>query len=353
MKKYEDFVNTLPTKALLKLEEERMIYKHPAFLAFSKDDDWDIAYFKISDTEACAVVVGDKDTILNEVVSRKGGSPYTVRMVYVLQYNNSYRTIKVPDTIWSICGVENFKWNYEYTPFHFNNNPYFTDEERWLFSKDGKDLIYGCYIADVGSELKDIETIHCLTRSNPDAVHTLHIPASVKKINRIDGKFSDVTFDGTLPEIAEKAFENAEFDNVAVLTPKSESSVESIAALMRVPLIYSKKCERRRRSEEYILFAKHEPTGAIPKGKGYIALTNANFECDGDPIFINTKWIATYCPKIYRKSDGYVNGSVVLIGLCEGKQEQCAVKYAVYETPEDIEWKIVAVQMRDMECAKV
>lgn len=341
MIEYDDYLAQLPLGESL---NKTRIERHPLFISFNDSAHWNVAYFKINESDACAVVTSDQ---FEDVKLEKSIGPYTLRLVYLM---SSRSAVHVPETVWSLYGAENWGNQYD-SPFVFEDadsmafmagkgNPYFTFVELsrnvyWLCSADGKDLIYGIMDGNVDSKLKGVETIHSIRQLHHglDAakITSLSIPASVEKVKRIDGDFTDVTFEGVLPMFSAEALHHAKFDSVRVLTPSDRSPRESVAVL------------KRRRFEENLLFATHELTDATPKSKGYIALTNACFESDGQTLLVNTPWIATISPRTFMRSDGVVNGSVVLIGLKEGRQEN-GVAYDVYESPEIIDEKIAAVQ---------
>lgn len=336
MRHYDDYLAQLPLNTIYDGNQpfvSGVIEKHPLFLAFNSDGS--IAYFKIDETDACAVVIRGSYRY-SKLVKEFGA--YTLRVVYLL---NSNKSVIIPDTVWSLYGSEN--WPVDSPPFRFEEeNPYFNfvenDEEKksiWLYSTDGEDLIFGLSYSNWDSRLEGVKTIHHVRQLhqavNRKAMFPLSIPASVKEIKKLEGLFTEVTFQGALPKFAETAFDNAKFDLIKVLTT---FDIDQIGSVLRI---------KRSVSEDKLLFVTHELTDARPKSKGYIALTNAHLEDDGHPLFVNTSWIATISPRAFMRSDGVVNGSVVLIGLKEGRQEN-GVAYDVYESPEIIDEKIAAVQ---------
>ena len=354
MKNYDDYLAQLPLDALTQITKfnkgfrKERIEKHPWFISFDDDSSLNVAYFKINDSEACAVVISfeyDNRYIRLE----KEINAYTLRLVYFSSSIGHH--VFIPETVWSIYGAEN--WTSKYgSPFVFEDgesqhfmrgtgSPYFKfiefDKHKnifWLCSADGEDVIYGVCDGNIDSRLEGVKTIHSIRQLNKGCdsakITSLSIPASVQRIKKLHGDFTDVTFEGVLPDFCEESLKDANFNLVKVLTPFDMSPRESIDILLR-------------NRKDKVLFAAHALTQKVPKSKGYIALTNARFDCDGQTILVNTPWIATVCPKSYSRSDGDVNGSVVLIGLKDSRQEYC-VAYDVYESPEIIEGKIIDTQ---------
>lgn len=364
MKNYDYYLAQLPLSTLASISRFNQdivikeIKKHALFISFDDDSSTNVAYFKINDSEACAVIInfkykdnsriGEKNSILLEEKIHT----YTLRMVYLLLSSTS-NYVYIPETVWSIYGAEN--WTNQYwPPFVFENgiNPrwmkgkgsqYFKfiefDSDKqiyWLCSADGEDVIYGVCDGNIDSKLDGVKTIHCIRQLHrgSDSVKkmSLSIPASVEKIKKIEGNFTEVTFEGVLPELCEESLKEVKFNLAKVLTPFDMSAKKSVDILLGDRL------------KEKILFAAHSLTQKVPANKGYIALTNARYDCDGQTILVNTPWIATICPKSYSRSDGEVKGSVVMIGLKDGRQE-FGVAYDVYESPEVIEGKIVNAQL--------
>ena len=347
MKNYDDYLAQLPLGAYINKGE---LEGHPKFISFDDDSSWNVAYFKIDETDACAVIISNDSKEDNCIRLKKEINTYTLRLVYLLSsLSRSY--VFIPETVWSIYGAENWTNNY-WPPFVFENedhprymegngSQYFKYIEfdyhkdiYWLCSADGEDVIYGVSDGNIDSKLNGVKTVHHIRQRNRGSdsakISSLTIPASVKSIKKLHGDFTDVTFEGVLPELCSESIKDATFNLVKVFTPYDMSSRESIDILLR--------------KNKDVLFAAHALTQIIPEPKGYIALTNARFDCDGQILLVNTPWIATICPKNYLRSDCEVKGAVVLIGLKDSRQEH-GVAYDVYESPEIIEKKIVEAQL--------
>lgn len=358
MKNYDDYLAQLPFDALTQIDRfnksirKERIMKHPLFISFADYSSLDVAYFRIDDSEACAVVISFESNEKGYIRLEKEIDSYTLRLVYLSISSTRYH-IYVPDTVWSIYGAENWTDQYN-SPFVFEDgdsqifmngtgSSYFKFVEFnkyknifWLCSADGEDVIYGVSYGNIDSKLEGVKTIHYLRQWNQGydsaEITSLSIPASVKRIKKLDGDFTDVTFKGVLPEFCEDSLKNASFNSTKVLTAYDMNPKKSVDILLRD------------RSRDKVLFAAHALTWCQPSSDGYIALTNARFDCDGETILVNTPWIATICPKNYVRSDGEVKGSVVLIGLKDGRQEH-GVVYDVYESPEIIDGKIHQAQL--------
>lgn len=341
MKNYDDYLAQLPLGAYINKGE---LEGHPKFISFDDDSSWNVAYFKIDETDACAVIISSNDFEEDCIRLKKEINTYTLRLVYLLSsLSRSY--VFIPETVWSIYGAENWTNHYR-PPFVFENGShhrYFKfvefDSDKhiyWLCSSDGEDVIYGVSNGDIYSKLEGVKTIHSLRQLHRgyDSAKITHlsIPASVERIKRIEGDFQEVTFEGELPKLCDESLKHATFNRAKVLTAFDLSPKESVDIILR------------NLSREKVLFAAHSLTQKVPANKGYIALTNARFDCDGQTILVNTPWIATICPKSYLRSDGEVKGAVVLIGLKDSRQEH-GVAYDVYESPEIIEKKIVEAQL--------
>ena len=348
MKNYDDYLAQLPLGNSI---NKGRLEEHPWFISFDDDSSRNVAYFKINETDACAVVISGYSKEDHCIRLKNDINSYTLRLVY-LWSSNSDSFVYIPETVWSIYGAE--KWTNDYWPpfvFETGNNPRWMDGQGsqyfnfvefdgdehiyWLVSTDGEDVIYGVCDGNIDAKLKGVKTIHCLRQLNQgyDSAKktSLSIPASVERIKKIDGDFTEVTFEGTLPELYKESLKNTTFNQVKVLTAFDMSPKDSVNLLLKGI------------SKDKLLFAAHSLTKKKPESKGYIALTNARFDCDGETILANTPWIATICPKTYSRSDEEVKGSVVLIGLKDSRQEY-GVTYDVYESPEIIEKKIVNAQ---------
>ena len=329
---YQDILSKLPLNA-----DEDEIISDPSFVF--NDDRYHITYLRINDTEACAVVHPEYSfygTSVESEVSGNDSKTYVVRVI-VIKANAKLDNLFIPNTVCSIYGAENvFSFGRQSICLE-DDNPFFEYRGKNLFSKDGEDLIHG-YLDD-GKEpsLDGLKTIHALGWHHGQVV-SCRIPASVNKICRLFGKFSNVTFEGTIPEFSRDALSGTGIETITVYTPKDENPAASVRALMDVPTLEG---FRRR---DGILFASHSTTLAAPKAKGYIALTRADFDHDGDTLFVNTSWIATFCPKTYRRSDVDVHGSKLLIGLHGDNDNIRGVCYDVYEAPDDIDEMIEIVQ---------
>lgn len=331
---YQDILSNLPLNA-----DKDEVISDPSFVF--NDDRCHITYLRINDTEACAVVhlkYNFYGTCVESEVSGNDSKTYVVRVI-VIRANAKLDNLFIPNTVCSIYGAENV-FSFDRQPICLeleDDNPFFEYRGKNLFSKDGEDLIRG-YLDD-GKEpsLDGVKTIHALGWHHGQVV-SCRIPASVNKICRLFGKFSNVTFDGVIPEFSQNALKGAEMETITVFTSKDENPAASVRALMDVPFL-----EGYRRRDD-ILFASHATTLAVPKAKGYIALTRADFEHDGDTLFVNTSWIATFCPKTYRRSDVDVHGSKLLIGLHGDNDNIRGVCYDVYEAPDEIDEQIACVQ---------
>jgi len=306
-----------------------------------------ILYYAINSTEACAVLAGPYCADIKKSVSScLSDNNYTVKVVFICSEAKAH-TIYIPDTVESIYGSENLSsFSSEYPKFEIDDNhPYFEyrANNNCLFSKDGEDLIYGRFDGNFDSALVGVKTIHkAILRENTKT--TLVIPASITKINKLEGTFTNVTFEGSLPTFEDKALENAEINTIEVYTPKDESSPDSVNSLMRVSQIGGVKYSSYRRPEEKTLFLSHTITDKNPKANGYIALTRAEFDHDGETILINTQWIASISPKKILRTDGENIGSALLVGLKGERQECCGITYYVYESLEEIDNKIATIQ---------
>lgn len=349
MKHYDDYLAQLPFGPAYELNRS-CIRQHPLFISFDDDESWHVAYFKIVDREACAVVISSKEHKYIKLEKEIKG--YTLRLVYLFSATEYSDHVYIPETVWSIYGAENWTNMYK-SPFVFEDgedqrlmrgtgSDYFKfvefdryDHRYWLCSADGEDVIYGVcdgsIFESIDSRLKGVKTIHSIRQLNSYSapITSLSIPASVQKIKKLHGHYLNVTFEGGLPVFCAESLNKATFDRVKVLTAFDISPWESVKSLLRMENL----------SEDKVLFAAHALTQKVPVNKGYIALTNARYECDGETILVNTPWIATICPKSYLRSDGEVKGAVVLIGLMDGRQER-GVVYDVYESPDVIEGKI-------------
>lgn len=329
---YQDILSRLP----LNVGEDEII-SDPSFVF--NDDRNHITYLRINDTEACAVVhpaYRYYGTNVNDKVSDCDSKTYVVSVV-MIKANVKLDNIFIPNTVCAIYGAENI-FSFGHQPICLeDDNPFFEYRGKNLFSKDGEDLIHG-HLKD-GNEpsLDGVKTIHALGWHHGQVV-SCRIPASVNKIGRLVGKFSSVTFEGTIPEFSPNALDGTMIESITVFTPKDENPVASVRALMDVPSL-----EGYRRRDD-ILFASHATTLAVPKSKGYIALTRADFEHDGDTLFVNTSWIATFSPKTIRRSDIDVQGSKLLIGLHGENDNIRGVCYDVYESPEEIDEQIAYIQ---------
>ena len=348
MKNYDDYLAQLPFGGGVIANWK--IMQHPLFISFDDEKNENVAYFKINDTEACAVVMSHNDPH-HYIRLEKEINGHTLRLVYLWSaegnaYDKNY--VFIPETVWSIYGAENWTNPY-YPPFVFETkdrprdmevieSQYFKYVEfdvdnhiYWLISADGEDVIYGVCNGNIDAKLEGVKTIHCIRQLHRGSDSAkISIPSSVEKIKKLHGDFTVVTFEGVLPVFCEESLKEAEFNLVKVLTPFDMSPRKSVDILLR--------------ERTDVLFAAHALTQKIPEPNGYIALTNARFDCDGQTILVNTPWIATICPKSYLRSDGEVKGAVVLIGLKDSRQEH-GVAYDVYESPEIIEGKIVDAQL--------
>jgi len=355
MNHYEDFLQTLPLDAV----NIDVFIAHESYM--TKDETNNVIYYRINDTDACAVVTGiNKDcpwriSIEREVAHSRlfdfddsdSISKIPVRMVY-FHKSNKCSYFDIPDTVCSILGSENVD-NYRYQPFSFENNQYFEIIDGWVYSADGEDLIYGRWQGSFNDKLHGVKTIHNIAPGyEHDSFLSLNVPSSVEKIIKItDGYFSSVIFEGKLPEFAEGALKDVSIEDIAVYTRYRENNPNAVKALMMVPKDndthrYGKNYWRR--TEESTLFAPAEPVIKTPVAKGYIALTNARFDCDGDPVLINTQFIATICPKTVRRCDYKAEGSTILIGLEKDGQETRGIWYDVYEDPDMIDSLIAGAQ---------
>lgn len=336
MKNYLPQINQLPLYE--QNAEERSLHQ-----AFLEEDERDrVAYYRIGDNEACAVSCSKCYFSMNiKSVVSINNIDYTVKAIYINHETESIITL--PDTVESIYGAEKIsKANYPpecVFDLGSDNHPYFVFKNGCWFSKDGEDLIYGCLDKSVDTLPEGIKTIHNLYHTEK-VFPSLTIPASVEKICRLVGNYGNLEFMGTLPEFTDGAFDNDKIERIRVFTPKSDSPEKSIDTLLSVPEIIEKSY---RRHEDNILFLSHPMTFTVPKAKGYIALTRADFEHDGDTLLVNTNWIATISPRKFNRAEGDVVGSVILIGLI-GNDKQTVATYKVYETPDFIDTLIAGVQ---------
>lgn len=329
---YQDILRKLPLN-----DDEDEVTSDPSFV--SNNGGNHISYLRINDTEACAVVHSEYNyygTFVEGEVSDADSKTYAVRVV-VIKEKAKFEYLFIPNTVCTIYGAEN-AFSFERQSIRLeDDNPFFEYRGKSLFSKDGEDLIHGHLEDGDGPSLDGVKTIYALG-CHHDRVVSCRIPASVNKICRLFGKFSNVTFEGVIPEFSQDALNGAEMETITVFTPKDENPAESVRALMDVPSLEGFK----RRND--ILFASHSTTLAVPKAKGYIALTRADFDHDGDTLFVNTSWIATFCPKTIRRSDVDVHGSRLLIGLQGENDNVRGVCYDVYESPEEIDEQIAYIQ---------
>ena len=329
---YQDILSRLPLNA-----DEDEVISDPSFVSY--DGGNHISYLKINDTEACAVVhsaYSYYSTCVEGEVLDADSKSYAVRVV-VIKEKAKFENLIIPNSVCTIYGAENaFSFDRQ-SIYVEDDNPYFEYRGKNLFSKDGEDLIHGHLKDGDEPSLDGVKAIHALGWHHGQVV-SCRIPASVNKIGRLVGKFSSVTFEGTIPEFSPDALDGTMIETITVFTPKDENPAESVRPLMDVPSL-----EGYRRRDD-ILFASHATTLAVPRAKGYIALTRADFDHDGDTLFVNTSWIATFSPKTIRRSDIDVQGSRLLIGLHGENDNVRGVCYDVYESPEEIDEQIAFIQ---------
>ncbi len=354
MKNYEEYL-----KPLIK-----PFYQGSSLCKDSKEYH-EVKYYAINENDACAIVkvwgrksedkVELPDTVLDMPdrvwQGRWAGiaKTYTVRMVYVSAFDVDYSApITIPNTVWSIYVNKDINFR-NVIPFTFADNPYFSvieEDKNWaVFSKEEglddvhEELICG-RLKNSSGFLNGVKIIHNLT-----AYDDFNIPDSVEKIYKLSGSFSSVTFEGKLPEFGKDALADAVIGHIEVCTPKLENPRKSVEAIVNVKQTENETFYRR--AEEDTLFAAAPHVLEFPKAKGYIALTRADFEHDGELLLINTPWIATICPKRLMRSDGEVNGSTILIGLREDKynhERGGGIFYDVYEDPMAVDAMIAPVQ---------
>lgn len=343
MKNYEEYLKT------------RLIpYAHRTYIGTDdKNRSDDVKYYAINGSDACAKVsvksyreIELPDTVRSETYPVR---TYTVRMVYVSSFDSNASPITIPNTVWSIY-VGDRKYIHGRILFTFANSPYFSikeDNGNWaVFSKEEgaddvhEELIYGRLGENNDGFLNGVKIIHNLTVDG-----NCCIPDSVEKIYKLSVDVESVIFEGKLPEFGIDALEDAKIDHIEVRTPKLENSRKSVDAIVNVKQTGDKTFYRR--PEEDTLFAAAPHVLEFPKSKGYIALTRADFEHDGELLLVNTPWIATICPRRLLRSDGEVNGSTILIGLKDGNYNQergGGIIYNVYEDPTAIDAMIANVQ---------
>ena len=328
---YQDILSRLPLNA-----DEDEVISDPSYIL--NDVRYPITYLRINDTEACAVVHATYSYSISVEgdVSGCDSKTYVVRVI-VIKANAKLENIFIPNSVCTIYGAENVFSINRQNIYVEDDNPFFEYRGKNLFSKDGEDLIHGHLKDGDEPSLDGVRTIHALGWHHEQVV-SCRIPASVNKIGRLVGKFGSVTFEGTIPEFSPDALDGTMIESITVFTPKDENHAASVRALMDVPSL-----EGYRRRDD-ILFASHATTLAVPKAKSYIALTRADFEHDGDTLFVNTSWIATFSPKTIRRSDVDVQGSRLLIGLHGDNDNVRGVCYDVYESPEEIDEQIAYIQ---------
>ena len=207
---YQDILSRLPLNA-----DEDEVISDPSYIL--NDVRYPITYLRINDTEACAVVHATYSYSISVEgdVSDGDSKTYVVRVI-VIKANAKLDNIFIPNSVCTIYGAENVFSFDRQTIYVEDDNPYFEYRGKNLFSKDGEDLIHGHLKDGDEPSLDGVRTIHALGWHHEQVV-SCRIPASVNKIGRLVGKFSSVTFEGTIPEFSPDALDGTMIESITVL----------------------------------------------------------------------------------------------------------------------------------------
>ena len=134
---YQDILSRLPLNA-----DEDEVISDPSYIL--NDVRYPITYLRINDTEACAVVHATYSYSISVEgdVSGCDSKTYVVRVI-VIKANAKLENIFIPNSVCTIYGAENvFSINRQHI-YVEDDNPFFENKKKNLFSKDGEDLIHG------------------------------------------------------------------------------------------------------------------------------------------------------------------------------------------------------------------